>query len=157
MPHWRKLPGMSGKVVGVADVPADREVTFRIRDVGAEKFERDDKGVIYIDGTDKYLPLNKTNGGRITAMFGPFTEAWVGKRITVAVDPSITFGSERTGGVVVVGSPDIERDVQVSVKINRKQRRTETLRRTTPSAAPPTDDREPERVPVASDGHQLGD
>jgi hypothetical protein len=137
MPHYRKLPGMASKAIGVADVPPEREVTVTIAGVGSEKFDKDERGVIRVSGSDRFLPLNRGNGARIAAMFGPDTEGWTGKRITVAVDATVTFGGERTGGIIVVGSPDLAASVQISIKQSRTKRRTETLRRTIAGEATP--------------------
>lgn len=137
MPHYRKLPGMASKAIGVADVPPEREVTVTIAGVGAEKFDKDERGVIRIAGSDRFIALNRGNGARIAAMFGPDTDGWAGKRITVALDQAVTFGGERTGGIVVVGSPDIDKPVQISIKQSRTKRRTETLRRTIAGEASP--------------------
>jgi len=153
MPHIRQMPGQSSAAIGAADVPAGAEVTREIAAVDAEKMDGETKTVLRFAGSDRYMVLNKTNGARCAAMFGPMTEDWIGRRVTITMDPDITFGRDRTGGLVVVGSPDIERDIKVSIKISRKQRRQETLRRivtakTTPGAAP---------AAGVDPTHQLGD
>lgn len=37
----------------------------------------------------------------IAGMYGPYLEEWVGKRITLYVDPNVKFGKDKTGGVRV--------------------------------------------------------
>lgn len=41
------------------------------------------KPVIWFEGKDKGMALNKTNGKTIAAMYSNDTTAWVGKRITL--------------------------------------------------------------------------
>ena len=153
MPHIRQMPGQSSDAIGAADVPAGAEVTRRIAAVDVATLDKDTRTVLRFEGSTRYMVLNKTNGARCTAMFGPMTEDWHGKRITITMDPDITFGRDRTGGLVIVGSPDIERDIVVSVKVSRKNRRNETLRRTATGAAKA----EPTQAEGVDPGHQLGD
>lgn len=41
----------------------------------------------------------------LKAMFGPYIEDWVGRRITLYFDPSVMFGRTRTGGIRVRPTP----------------------------------------------------
>ena len=41
------------------------------------------KPVIYVDGSDKGIALNKTNGKTIAALYGNHVEQWTGKWITL--------------------------------------------------------------------------
>ena len=39
--------------------------------------------------------------GVIVGMYGPYLENWVGKKITLYVDPAVTFGRKTVGGIRV--------------------------------------------------------
>lgn len=52
-------------------------------DVGGNGEEGDIKPIVYFQGTKKGLVLNKTNCNRIASMYGPETDAWVGKQVTL--------------------------------------------------------------------------
>lgn len=41
------------------------------------------KPVIYVEGSEKGIPLNKTNGKTIANMYGNYVTEWVGKAITL--------------------------------------------------------------------------
>ena len=41
------------------------------------------KPVVYVEGSEKGIPLNKTNGKTIANMYGNYVTEWVGKRITL--------------------------------------------------------------------------
>jgi hypothetical protein len=74
----------------------DRTVTIE-RVVGKELTanggRKSKKPVIYFKGAEKGFALNKTNGKVIAALYGPNTEQWAGKKITL-YPTKTTFGSE---------------------------------------------------------------
>ena len=41
------------------------------------------KPLVYFEGKEKAMALNKTNGKAIAAMYGSDTASWIGKRITI--------------------------------------------------------------------------
>ena len=49
--------------------------------IGTSRSEK--KPVVYFNGSDRGLALNKTNARSIVALYGNKTEAWVGKRVTL--------------------------------------------------------------------------
>lgn len=57
------------------------------------------KWVLAFDGELPPLVLNQTNWDTIEQMHGLNSDDWLGKRITLYVDPSIPFGTERKGGI----------------------------------------------------------
>lgn len=88
-----------------------------------------DRGVIHFQETDRGLVLCKTNAICIAAMFGPDTDNWAGKRVTLfATD--VQLGRERVPGIRVKGSPDIEKAVTVSVKLPKRKAFDMTLEKT---------------------------
>lgn len=64
-----------------------RDVTVQIRKVDRVTLRNrqgaDVKPVIYFDGSDKGFACNKTNAEAIVSMYGPETDEWIGKRITL--------------------------------------------------------------------------
>jgi len=62
-----------------------REVTINISRVVMEEVDRDKphKPVIYFQGTEKGMVLNKTNAGNIALIYGDEMDAWSGHPITL--------------------------------------------------------------------------
>lgn len=86
-----------------------------------EKTGRDkDKGVVFFRGQARGWVLCKTNAICLAGMFGPQTGQWVGKRVTLYAC-EVQFGREKVPGIRVLGSPDLQRDVRVEVKLPRKK------------------------------------
>jgi hypothetical protein len=92
------------------------------------------------DGT-RWL-VNVTNAVYMEHLFGSkFPADWIGKRVTLAFDPTVRFGKETTGGIRVIGSPDIAKPVTFQFQENsRKKPRTVTLRPTGTAPALVDDD-----------------
>lgn len=64
----------------------DRTVTIK-RVIGGELTgpggKKSKKPVLYVEGSEKGIPLNKTNGKSIANMYGNYVTEWVGKPITL--------------------------------------------------------------------------
>ena len=143
--------------------------TIRIVSVVAEALEGDKgpkiKGVLkYKDakGTGEIVwPI--TNSMLAAALFGAIdngdpgqpvrdTDKWVGRLMTIYRDPDVRFGAEKVGGVRVYGSPDLTREITVSVQVTRKRRPQEVTlhptgqgaRKPAPSKPTPCDGAHPE-------------
>ncbi len=98
-----------------------KKPTLTIKDVDMASLVSDDgteklKGVLSFVETPKQLPLNKTNGICLKAMFGRKVQEWIGKRVTLFADK--WNGEEATR---VWGSPDIKEEMAVEVKLPRKK------------------------------------
>ena len=80
--------------------------------------------VLKLEGSEKQFPLNTTNTKCIIQMFGPETDDWQGKRITLyaASEPKAETGQ----AIRIYGSPDLEKDITFTAKIGKK-RQTFTL------------------------------
>lgn len=65
-------------------------VTVLMSDVRWEKLGDDDKPVLYFEGKEKGLVLNKTNANNIAGLYGPETSDWLGKAITL-VESMVDF------------------------------------------------------------------
>jgi hypothetical protein len=95
MPDYR---GMYDKdYIGHWDLEG-KPVTVTIREVKAGDLtqqggRKSKRPLVFFEGAEKALVLNKTNGKIIAGLYGTKTEGWVGKKITMY--PTITnFGSE---------------------------------------------------------------
>lgn len=59
------------------------KVNCRVRDVSLESLGDETKPVLYFSGKDKGLVLNKTNAQIIAATYGPETDNWLDKEVTL--------------------------------------------------------------------------
>lgn len=98
-----------------------KKVTLTIKDVDTDNLIGDDgkekvKGVISFEQTPKQLPLNKTNGLCLRAMFGRKLPEWIGRKI-------ILFPDKWNGedAIRLWGSPDIKEPIDVEVKLPRRK------------------------------------
>jgi hypothetical protein len=114
-----------------------KDVTLTVAAVDVEELEGDKgkqvKGIITFKETKKQLVLNKTNGLCLRGMFGRDTGAWVGKRVTFWPAP-IDFGDAEIA-IRVRGSPDLEADLEIEIKLARKKARTVKMFKTGPRGA----------------------
>lgn len=116
-----------------------KQVTLRISAVNLEELASDDggakvKGVISFEKTDKMLALNRTNGICLKAMFGKKVQEWVGRQVTLFPTEVKAFGNIEDA-IRVYGSPEIPRDLEVSVQLPRKKPLKMTMYRTAKSGA----------------------
>lgn len=65
--------------------------------------------------------ISKTAAVCLSHMFGERAAGWKGKRVTLYKDPGVRFGEEVTGGIRVLGSPDIDADTRVTIRFQRKK------------------------------------
>lgn len=75
------------KYISAADLQG-REVSVKIARVTVEQLGRnndpkDNKPVVYFEGKQKGLALNKTNANTIKDMYGKETDGWIGKPLTL--------------------------------------------------------------------------
>lgn len=129
----------------------EKKVTLTISDVDIEELVGDDgkkvKCIISFKESEKKLVACKTNGYSIKSMFGVKLAEWIGKRITIY--PDIWNGEPC---IRIWGSPDIERDIEITVSLPRRRPFNKTMHRVTigagprpvasgkqPSGEPPTD------------------
>lgn len=69
----------------------------------------------------------KTNGACLACMFGPVIEDWIGKAVDVYFDPSVRMGPAEVGGIRIKGSPQLQREVRVTVTLAKRKPTTYTL------------------------------
>jgi hypothetical protein len=74
-----------------------KPVVVKIRDVKAGELsngpKKTRKPVVYFEGKEKGLALNKTNGKAIANLYGNDTDKWKGKAVTL-YPTTTTFGSD---------------------------------------------------------------
>ena len=58
-----------------------RAVSVVIKSIEHGDAEMDNKPIVYFEGKDKGLVLNKTNAMSISSDYGPETNGWIGKTI----------------------------------------------------------------------------
>ncbi len=116
----------SGELLG-------KKVTVTIADVELDELEGDKgkriQGIIFLRESNKQIVLNKTNGLCLKGMFGRKLSDWVGKRITIFQD-QVRFGADTVDAIRIWGSPDIERDMQVTITLPRKKPTQMTMHKT---------------------------
>lgn len=91
---------------------ADVDIDNLVGDDGKEKV----KGVLSFKETPKQIPLNKTNGLCLRAMFGRKLSEWLGKRVIVFPDK---WNGE--DAIRIWGSPDIAAPMVVEIKLPRRK------------------------------------
>lgn len=89
--------------------------------VDIDELEGDDgnkkvKGIITFKEVPRQLAMNKTNGLCLRALFGRKVQEWVGKRV-------VLFSDKWNGDdcIRVYGSPDIQSDMKVEIKLPRRK------------------------------------
>lgn len=123
-----------------------RKATLTIKDVDTDMLVGDDgkeklKGVLSFKERPIQVPLNKTNGICLKAMFGRKLPDWIGKRI-------ILFPAKWNGDdcIRIWGSPDLKEELEVEVKLPRKKPMKMTMHTSAgiaavkPGAPPPDED-----------------
>jgi hypothetical protein len=112
--------------------------TVTIKDYDLEALPDDsgkDKtfGILTFAETPMQFKVNKTNGDCLKMMFGTVLKTWLGKRITLCVERDRDPGS-RNGAMCdvsrILGSPDIESDMSVTIKLPKRTAKERTLRKT---------------------------
>jgi hypothetical protein len=82
------------RYVRAADLNGKR-VTVTIKHVAVERMGKDNeaKPVVYFRNATKGLVLNRTNAMAIAALYGPETDAWAGKAVTLYPTQVRAFGA----------------------------------------------------------------
>lgn len=84
MTDYRSM--FDSEYVGAWDLPKDATVTIaRVTpgNIVGSAGRKAKKPIVYFEGREKGLIVNKTNGKTIAGMYGPVVEEWIGKRITL--------------------------------------------------------------------------
>jgi len=84
-----------------SDLHGKGEVRLTIRSIEMENVgEGEDKPVMYFHGTEKGLPLNKTNALMIADSYGDETEAWINQPV-ILFEEKVPFKGKPTPAVRV--------------------------------------------------------
>ena len=82
---------------------AGKNVKVKMSHVEMKDIGGDHKPILYFQGTDKGMVLNKTNANTIAVLYGPTLEDWIGERVTLQSVMVEAFG-ESTEAIRVVNS-----------------------------------------------------
>ena len=105
---------------------------------GAAEDAQERKGVIYFSDEPNGLGwvINKTNKELLKALFGVDTDDWIGKRVTLEA-VMVQVGPKKDLGIRVKGSPDIDHEITVPVKLPKRKAQVFKLIPTGRPANPP--------------------
>lgn len=131
---WEEL--FPGRFMKAADFKG-KKVTMTIDAVDLERIEgekgEETKGIISFRGrdgekVDKQWVINRTNATCLMNLFGRAPQNWVGKRVTLYAMPiSLTMNPDVSECIRVWGSPDIDADRTISVRLPRKKAQQMTM------------------------------
>jgi hypothetical protein len=85
---------------GFEPVTPGSEPVVTISSVVKEKVGDGDKHVVYFEGHQKGLVLNRTNAEAIAMLYGDTVEDWIGEQVTLYATP-VTFQGKTTNAVRV--------------------------------------------------------
>lgn len=74
---------------------------------------------------DSNRPYRPSKGMRrvIVALYGPDSSAYIGKRLTLFNDPSVTFGPDTTGGIRISHASDIRDPMTIALTVKKGKRK----------------------------------
>lgn len=88
-----------------ADDLEDRDHIVTIKTVKLEELgqgdETETKPVLYFQEMDKGVVLNQTNWNTIESLYGPESDDWAGKRITLWANHDVSFGNKIVSAIRV--------------------------------------------------------
>lgn len=90
-----------------------------IDDDGPKKVK--DRLVVYFEQVHgRGWVLNRTNAECLATMFGTVTRGWVGKRVQLCAE-MVQVGPKKDLGIRIVGSPDIDADIDAVINLPRRK------------------------------------
>ena len=96
MPHVSQM--IQSKFLSKGDLPGP--VVATIKGVRLEQFRDGDASwILSFHELGKGLKLNNTTLRTLEAAFGPNSDAWVGQRVKVFVDPMVMMAGQQVGGI----------------------------------------------------------
>ena len=81
-----------------------RAVTVTMAHVSMEKVGSDQKPILYFQGKDRGMVLNKTNASKISEMYGDDTEHWAGGKI-ILYEAMVDFKGDTVAAIRVRLAP----------------------------------------------------
>lgn len=127
---WDEL--YPGRFIKGGEIAEGQKVVVRVSAIDMELLPKSEgsgeeqKGVISFEGMDRKMPLNKTNGLCLKAMFGRDVQAWIGKRI-VLYRGEWKSKEGPMPAVRIYGSPDITQNISVEIKLPKRKAYQHTL------------------------------
>jgi hypothetical protein len=105
--HMRREDVFPGRFLTKSEIGAmhagDR-VLIVVR-VEVERFDdedpRDAKPIMFFREGPKGVPLNKTNWDILAHAYGDDSDDWIGRPVELTIDPNVTYGGKRCGGIRV--------------------------------------------------------
>ena len=85
-----------------------RDIRVKMKTVNVEELGQDRKPVVYFEGKEKGVVLNKTNYLAIRDKYGPETNNWLGKEIILFPMPVTFQGQTRDAIRIRVPAPESE-------------------------------------------------
>lgn len=98
---------------------AGGEITLTIKGIERKEYDengvKEVKGVLSFSDDERRLSLNVTNTNALVAMYGgqDIDKAWIGKKVTLYVDPNVKYGTKIVKGLRIRNVNGIEAQSQV--------------------------------------------
>lgn len=115
--------------------------TFTITSVSAGNAEQP-VNIFTAEEPDRAYRPGKSMRRLLVAAWGPETDVYVGRRLTLYRDPDIRFGKEAVGGVRISHLSHIDRPLKIALTVKRGQRdpfTVQPLAESKPATKPTTD------------------
>lgn len=95
-----------GNYLKADELKGKPDLTVTVKEVKVESVGRgdsaEDKPVVYFKELEKGLCLNQVNAQAVAEALGSKEiESWTAKQVVLYVDPNVTFGGKRVGGIRV--------------------------------------------------------
>lgn len=121
MEHWKT--NFDYKYTGAYELQPNEERIVTIKKVCKEEVNSTDGKksmclVAYFNESSKPMVLNKTNCKTIEKIYSPFTDEWIGKKITVFAQKVKAFG-DVVDALRIRPTKPIEKEIDYSVQIKQ--------------------------------------
>lgn len=121
MEHWKQ--SFDYKYTGAYELQPNEEKVVTIKKVCKEEVNSTDGKksmclVAYFEESSKPMVLNKTNCKTIEKLYSPFTEDWLGKKITVFAQKVKAFG-DTVDALRIRPTKPVEKKIDYSVQIKQ--------------------------------------
>lgn len=122
------------------------DMTIRIREVQI-KGGQEQPVSIYFDGSDKAFRPCKSMSRVLVATWGPDAKQYIGRSLTLYLDPTVKWGGMDVGGIRISHMSDLDAAMTMALTATKGSRKPYTVR---PLAAPRRDET-PARDEAADD------
>lgn len=101
-----------------SDIPQGESVALTIIGTDVQEFydrklrTKVPRGIVRFKGTSKYLILNEARHTQIKDLLGDYIEDWIGKRISLFIDPTVMVQGKPTEGLRVKKAPPLQTSPQ---------------------------------------------